>query len=165
MSTLTLLLIVWIGLAVGFAVVFFVGKWGKNFGLVDVAWALSFTPVALFYAFAAEGDLTRRAVIASMAVLWSLRLGWHLGKRVFGHWQKEDGRYEQLRREWGENLNLKMALFFQAQALLVVILSIPFFLAARNEFTTLSVVEWCAIGLWIVAWFGETLADAQLASF
>jgi len=62
-------------------------------------------------------------------------------------------------------LNAKMFQFFQFQALLLVTLSVPFLLAARNRAPSLHPLEVAAVVLWLVALFGETLADAQLAAF
>jgi steroid 5-alpha reductase family enzyme len=91
-----------------------------------------------------------------MAGLWSLRLGGYLARRVLGHLKTEDGRYRQLRLDWAENLNAKMAQFFQFQALLLVALSVPFLLSARNPAPLLHPLEIAAAVLWLVALFGET---------
>jgi steroid 5-alpha reductase family enzyme len=55
--------------------------------------------------------------------------------------------------------------FFQFQAVLLVALSVPFLLAARNPAPELRPVEYIAAGLWFLALLGETLADSQLAAF
>jgi len=83
--------------------------------------------------------------------------------RVIGH--PEEGRYVQLRRDWGCHLPLKFLLFFQFQALLGVLLSAPFLLAAVNEHPRLSAVEYAGTALWAVAFAGELTADSQLTRF
>jgi steroid 5-alpha reductase family enzyme len=100
-----------------------------------------------------------------MAGLWSLRLGGYLARRVLSHLHTEDGRYQQLRRDWGANVDAKMFQFFQFQALLLVTLSVPFLLAACNPAPGLRPLEIVAAGLWLVALLGEALGDAQLAAF
>ena len=40
-----------------------------------------------------------RVVIAAMFAAHGLRLGWHLAKRIIG--EPEEGRYQQLRKDWG----------------------------------------------------------------
>jgi steroid 5-alpha reductase family enzyme len=71
----------------------------------------------------------------------------------------------QLRREWGGNLPLKFLVFFQAQALLAMVLSAPFLLAALNPEARLSGFEYAGAALWAVAFVGELTADWQLARF
>ena len=56
-----------------------------NAGIVDIAWSAGFAPVVIFYAAAASGALPRRALIALMVSLWSLRLGAYLYVRVRSH--------------------------------------------------------------------------------
>src|SRR5438093_9548868 len=79
----------------------------ENLGIVDIAWAGGFAPIAVFYAAIAHGDPLRRWVMASMAGLWSLRLAGYVGLRVLGQHPREDGRYQQLRAEWREHLKSK----------------------------------------------------------
>jgi len=165
MSFFALLLLALAATAIGFALLFVVARRIDNYGIVDIAWSAGFAPVAVFYAVLADGAPTRRILIATMAVLWSARLAWHLGRRVLGHHPIEDGRYQQLRRDWAANFGVKMFKFFQAQALLLVALSIPFLLAARNPNPSLHPLEYAGLILWLVALTGETLADAQLATF
>lgn len=148
-----------------FAVVFVIARHLDNYGIVDVAWALGFAPLAISYALLADGTPQRRMLIAGMGALWSLRLGGYLAKRVLGHLDREDGRYQQLRRDWGAQLGPKMFRFFQFQALLLALLSTPFALSAANPAPQIHALEWSGLVLWIVALAGETIADAQLATF
>lgn len=165
MSTLLLLLFVWAGAATAFALLFFVARRVENFGLVDVLWSLGFFPAAVFLAWASGGDVMRRWTIAAMVALWSLRLGGYLARRVLGHHPVEDERYRQLRRDWGSRLNLKMFFFFQAQAALLVVLSVPFLLAARHAAPPWHALEIAGVAVWLIALGGEAIADAQLARF
>jgi steroid 5-alpha reductase family enzyme len=165
MNSAILLLLALAAASIGFAVLFVVANRIRNFGLVDVAWAAGFAPLAAFYGHFAGGSRERRLLITAMAVLWSLRLGGYLAWRVFGHIRTEDGRYRQLRQDWAANLDAKMFRFFQFQALLLVALSIPFLLAARNPAPALHPLEFAGVALWLIALLGETRADAQLASF
>ena len=165
MCTIVLLLLALAAVSIGFALLFLVARRINNFGIVDVAWSLGFAPLAAFYGHFGGGAFSRRLLITAMASLWSLRLGGYLARRVLGHLQTEDGRYRQLRLDWAENLNVKMAQFFQFQALLLVALSVPFLIAARNPAPSLQPLEIAAAVLWLLALFGETLADTQLAVF
>ena len=137
----------------------------NNLGIVDIAWSAAFAPVAVFYAATAHGDPTRRWLMAGMAVLWSLRLGTHLYIRVMGHHPHEDVRYAQMRAKWGKNLRLQVFIFFQLQAVLIVLLSVPFLIVCLNDRKGISPVEWLGLAIWLVAVGGESLADRQLKQF
>ncbi len=137
----------------------------QNAGIVDIAWAAGFSVLAALYAGVGEGYLPRRLLVAGMAVLWSLRLATHLYRRVVGQHPIEDGRYAQLRHDWAGRWNLKLFFFFQLQAGLDVLLSVPFLLACLNTTPRIHTVEWLALLLWGLAFCGEYLADSQLARF
>jgi len=136
----------------------------RNAAIVDAGWAGGVALLAMIYAAIGDGYPVRARWMAAMAALWGLRLAIYLlFTRVIGH--PEEGRYVQLRREWGGHLPLKFLLFFQFQALLSVALSAPFLLAALNPQPKLSAVEYTGAALWLVAWIGESAADSQLQQF
>ncbi len=137
----------------------------KNAGIVDIAWSYNFPLVALICFFIGDGYYPRRVLIATMVVIWGLRLGTHLLVRVAGHIKEEDGRYKQLRTDWAANLNYKFFMFFQLQAVLNVLLSIPFIFICLNTSPEITWLEWTGAGLWCVALLGEALADWQLQHF
>jgi len=136
-----------------------------NAGIVDIAWSAGFAPVAIFYAVAGGGALPRRILIALMASLWSLRLGGYLYVRVMSHHPHEDRRYMRLRTEWGSQLGRRMFAFFQLQAVLLVVLSVPLTLACMNPLAALQPIEWLGFALWSFALGGESIADRQLQRF
>jgi steroid 5-alpha reductase family enzyme len=165
MSLLLLVLLATAGLLLVFAAVFLVARRLDNYGIVDVAWSYAFTGLALFYALAAGGWGPRRALIATLVTLWSLRLGTHLSWRVMGHHPVEDSRYQQLRRDWAADFPARMYRFFQYQALSVVLLGLPFLLAALHGRPGLHPLEWLGLGVWLAGWVCESVADRQLAAF
>lgn len=165
MSPLALLLVAWAALAIAFAALYVVARRIDNYGVVDIAWSYAFGALATFYALLAPGWPTRRALIASLAVVWSLRLGTHLAIRVLGHHPTEDGRYQQLRQDWRANFAPKMFGFFQLQAASVLLLGAAFFLPTLNVTPALHPLEIAGAVLWLLAVSGEALADAQLAAF
>ncbi len=137
----------------------------NNYGIVDIVWSYAFAGLALFYAFFGPGWLVRKALIATMATLWSLRLGTHLYRRVMSHHPVEDGRYVQLRQDWAGNFATKMFGFFQLQAASVVLLGVAFFVVCLNPAPQIHPLEIGGVVLWLLALTGESLADAQLAAF
>lgn len=154
-----------VALGLVFAAVFWFGRRIDNYSVVDVAWSLSFAALVGFYAVAADGWWVRRLLIAVMVVAWSLRLGSHLWRRVQSHHPVEDGRYAEMRESWRANLGRKMFLFFQFQAISVVVLGLPFLFATTNATESLGILEIVGMSVWIIAWLGESLADLQLANF
>ena len=135
-----------------------------NAAIVDVGWAAGLGILGLFYAVVGPGYAARKWAMASMAGFWGLRLAAHLlFTRVIG--QPEEGRYVQLRKEWKTNLPLRFLFFFEFQALLDVVLSLPFLLACLNTRAPLGVLEKLGAGIWLLAILGEAVADQQLNVF
>jgi steroid 5-alpha reductase family enzyme len=137
----------------------------RNFGIVDVAWAGCFAPLALLYAVAGSGAFMHRVLAALLACIWSVRLALHLGRRVASHHPREDGRYAKLREEWAQHLHLKMGGFFVLQGLLVVLLSLPFALLATVPRGNFGYLEAASLLLVLLSVTGEALADSQLEAF
>ena len=137
----------------------------RNAGIVDVAWSALFSLLALLYAVLGGGDPLRRAVAASMMIVWSVRLASHLWRRVVGHIEVEDGRYAKLRETWGDAADRKMLWFFLFQGATNVVFSVPILLASMNRAPALRPVEIAGVALWFVAVTGESIADAQLRRF
>ena len=112
-------------------------------GIVDVGGAAGIGVLALAYAYTGSGLDQRRLLVGLLGGIWSFRLSTYLIiDRVRA--KAEDGRYRMLRQSWSDRAPLHFFLFFQAQALLVVIFSLPFFLAAQNP-TILSL--WDGLGV------------------
>ncbi|MEO6846103.1 MAG: DUF1295 domain-containing protein [Chthoniobacterales bacterium] len=159
-----------VGVALGFVVILMFVVWLialgiRNAGIVDIAWSLGFLPVALIAALFGAGADSRKLLIATMACLWSLRLGVYLWFRVMSHHPEEDGRYKTLREQFPNHTNLMFLGFFELQGVLLIILSLPFFIICRNPIPTLHLTEWLGLALWIIAICGESIADFQLQRF
>ncbi|HTB15754.1 MAG TPA: DUF1295 domain-containing protein [Bryobacteraceae bacterium] len=136
----------------------------RSAAIVDVGWALGLALLALFYAAHAVGYWRRVAFLGPMALAWGLRLAFYLlFTRVSG--QPEEGRYAELRRKWGSNTGWKFLLFFEFQALLCGVLSLPFLVAMHDPAKGWAEFEELGLGIWMIAFLGETIADAQLARF
>lgn len=140
--------------------------WQRRSGdasIVDAIWAASIGVLAIAYTWTGSGLGERRLLIGLMGAAWSLRLTLYLFlDRVRA--DREDGRYQMLRHNWGDRAPLYFFLFFQVQALLVVFFSLPFYLAAQNS-TALSWIDAVALVIFAIALLGEGLADRQLALF
>jgi steroid 5-alpha reductase family enzyme len=134
----------------------------KNYGVVDIFWAFNFLIIALLIWLLADGYLPRKNTVVVLAILWSLRLGFYLLKRVGSHLHEEEGRYKALRAEWSEG---KFFFFFQMQALSNVFLCIPFFIMALNSNTEMNLLEYIGAGMWFICIVGEGISDWQLQYF
>ena len=165
MNALPLVLCALVALCAAFALLYVVARRIDNYGIVDIAWSYAFGAMAAGYALFGAGWPVRRALIAALTVVWSLRLGTHLCVRVMGHHPVEDGRYVQLRKDWAANFAPKMFGFFQMQAASVVLLGVAFVTACLNPAPALHPLEFAGTALWLIAITGEARADAQLAAF
>lgn len=136
----------------------------RDAGIVDVGWAACLGLSAIFCAGTGEGDPVRRLFIGAMGGVWGLRLALHL---LFDRVLRgpEDGRYQMMREKFGARVNAVFLPFFLAQGVLVVVLSAPFVLGSRSALAGPNVWDWVALGLWIGAFAGESVADAQLKAF
>lgn len=135
----------------------------KNAGVVDVAWSANLAFLAVLYAALGPGLPGRRILVALMGGIAGLRLAVHIHRRARG--KPEDGRYQTLRREWGDNIGLKFLFFFLFQGLLDLVLGIPFLLAVVNPAPRIAPLEWAGVVLWMVAIAGEASADRALERF
>jgi steroid 5-alpha reductase family enzyme len=135
-----------------------------NAAIVDAGWAGGLALLGVLYAVMGAGWAPRRIAIASMALVWGLRLALYLLlTRVIGH--PEEGRYVELRKQWRTNIPMKFLLFFEFQAVLCVVLAAPFLLASENPATSFSIFEYAGVVLWVVSIVGEITADMQLTAF
>jgi steroid 5-alpha reductase family enzyme len=129
---------------------------------VDVAWAMLIACCAAIYAVLADGSTCQRILAAVLAVVWGVRLGLYLlFNRVLG--KEEDGRYQALRRKWGEHANRNLFWFFELQAVFVVFFSLPFALIALDSSSRVAVLAWAGVGVWVIGNAGAITADLQLA--
>jgi len=133
-----------------------------NAGIVDVGWAAGLGILALLYGHFGSGPMERRVLLALLAGGWSFRLATYLFlNRIKG--QPEEGRYKTLRATWGASAQSKLFLFFQAQGVLDVILSLSFLAVAGAGRPFGDTWDFIGIALWVIAVGGESIADRQLA--
>lgn len=158
MSTLQLLA-VGSGTAFGlFTLTFFISTAVRNYGMLDVVWSLSVGVLAAVYALLGAGNPTRKLLFTSVAMIWSFRLGLYILSRVLRHHPQEDKRYRTLRERWpGPG---KFLLFFELQALIAGVFSLPFLLAATAG-APMAGLEIAGLVIALGATAGEALADYQ----
>lgn len=141
----------------------FIQRKTGNAGIVDVGWSAGIAFLAVGYALVGDAPPTLRLAAGAMGALWGLRLAWHIHQR--GHGKPEDGRYAQLRREWGEQFQSKLFGFYQLQALTVAFFALPYALVATAAVLPWSLAHSIGAAVWAAGWLGESIADAQLDRF
>ena len=131
---------------------------------VDAGWGASLVLLALLYAILGPGDAAHRVLVAIVGGVEYARIALVVVRRIG---PEEAARYRELRRRWRERgrEQLTFAIFYQAQALLAVVLSVPLLLAAFNRHRGLEPLEWIGAVLWLVSASLELVADRQLARF
>ena len=132
-----------------------------NAGIVDPLWSGSIGALALVYALGQDGWGPRRALVAGIALVWSVRLTLHLVHRVRS--EEEDGRYAALRLELGDRINAWLLWFYLAQGALAVLLSLSMLVPASAAATGWRAWDLAAVLIAVVALGGEAIADQQLA--
>ncbi len=158
-----MLLTAWIAAATVMLILWMIHLAIHNAGVLDMGWAANLSLIAVLYSLMGNGYGPRKFLVAAMALLWGSRLSFLILMRVLR--QREDERYQDMRKRWGGNTALKFFFLFQFQALLDVFLSIVFLFPAVNPKAGLSLLEWTGFILWCLAATGETLADHQLKKF
>jgi steroid 5-alpha reductase family enzyme len=131
---------------------------------VDVGWSLGLLMLVVLYGAFVDTLVLRKILVMGVVVLAYGRLAAFLFfTRVLGH--AEEGRYVALRKKWKKNIALRFFVFFQYQTILASIFSVPFLLILNQGQRAISVIEWVGFGVWLIAFIGEALADAQLRQF
>jgi steroid 5-alpha reductase family enzyme len=133
--------------------------------IVDVAWGIGFTAVALVSLLASngEGDDARRVLVTLLTCVWGLRLAVHIARRGRGH--GEDPRYEALLAKAPGSRDLyALRMVYLLQGALVWLVSLPV-QAAQYVPGPLTGLTWAGTALWAFGLFFEAVGDAQLARF
>ena len=133
-----------------------------NAAIVDVGWTVSMPALHLYFAWGTGG---RNLFLAGLVVLWGLRLGGYLFWTRARPGMPEEGRYQQLRLEWGEHFQRNLFWFFQMQGWAVLFLAFCFWPIYADSRCSLGFWEFLGTGLFLIGWVGVCLADFQLHRF
>ncbi|MFN5699573.1 MAG: DUF1295 domain-containing protein, partial [Betaproteobacteria bacterium] len=163
MSLVELLVNAWLALALAFTGVWLLQLRTGNAGEVDAVWAWTLGLLGPWFAWHSTAEPLVRLMIAVMPLVWGVRLGAFLWAR--NHGKPEDGRYAQLRREWGDQANYKMWRFFQVQVVFSLLIALGLLVASRRDTPVHPGLILLSAGIWVVSILGEALADTQLAAF
>ncbi|MFE0602305.1 DUF1295 domain-containing protein [Streptomyces sp. NPDC058892] len=146
-------------------VAFAVGTRLRLHRVVDVAWGVAFSAVAVgtYVLSAGQGDPVRRLLVAAATILWGLRLSAHIARRARGH--GEDPRYTALLdKAPGNRTWYALRTVYLLQAALVWLVSLPV-QAASYAAAPMGVLGALGLALWAAGLCFEAVGDHQLARF
>ncbi|HEY4985682.1 MAG TPA: DUF1295 domain-containing protein [Bradyrhizobium sp.] len=129
--------------------------WTFSVGLVGAASAL--------WPIAGAAPNARQWLVATLVVVWSLRLGGHIAIRAAAG--ADDPRYAAFAQQWGADARWRMFLFLQNQGLGSIPLVLAIFVAAHLPLSSLRVQDYMGVAILFAGIAGEALADAQLKHF
>ncbi|MDS7594834.1 DUF1295 domain-containing protein [Agrobacterium tumefaciens] len=158
-----LLIVIAAFLSIAMAAAFTVQRVTGSSGWIDTIWSASVGIGGVAVAIFADDTDMRGLAVLALVVVWSLRLGSHIGFRTKGG--GEDPRYAALLDEWGESASMRLFVFLQIQAVAAFVLVLAVHLAAANPAEFPRLIDMLAILLAIAALVGEAVADAQLSRF
>lgn len=138
----------------------------RNSSIVDIFWGPGFLlAAAIYFQLTPHGYLSRKIIVLSLVIAWSLRLGGYLLWRNAG--QGEDFRYQKMRqanhREWWWRSYINV---FVLQGLIMWLVSLPLLGAqihtTNNQLNGLDVL---GMIVWVIGFAFESVGDWQLARF
>jgi steroid 5-alpha reductase family enzyme len=167
-SVLYLFLGILVAMTLVMGVGWFVQRAARNGGWTDVFWTFgtgaTLGVAALIPLGAEPGFLWRRVFVAAMVVIWALRLGLYIARRVANS-PKEDARYAAFRRDWGADFQTRMVGLMLVQAPVSAFLSLSPLLAARTLRAGIGVQDVLGLLVFAGALWGEGISDSQMHAF
>ena len=139
----------------------------RDVSFVDAFWGLNMGLVAAVDFAVGDGDPTRKALLAGLAVAWALRLGGHL----FLRWRRNgpDRRYVGLlQRLKGRGLSFPVAslvFVFLLQGVLLLLVSLPVQIGQAVQGPPVGALGWAGAGLALFGLVFEAVGDHQLERF
>jgi steroid 5-alpha reductase family enzyme len=146
-------------LAIGFLLLWLLQRHTNNASWADAGWALAVGLVMLWWLASGQGDTGRRWLAGSVVGLWSARLSLHLWHRAWN--STEDGRFQDLRREWGARAQRNFLRYFLFQVPLVLVFALPAAALAQDG-RPLAARDMVAMLVAITGLAGVSIADGQL---
>ncbi len=131
--------------------------------IVDIFWSLMILAAVIFYFFFLTPHRAFHLVCLFLASFWAIRLSLHIYFRGRGH--GEEPRYQALRKQWGTQEKKKMFVFFIQQGVAAWVFSIPFLILFANDRPAFGIWEIIGVLIWVIAFNGEAISDAQLLTF
>lgn len=135
-----------------------------NASLADVGFCLGFGLVVVVCGIEGEGRPWRRVLVVSMGSAYACRLGWHLWKnRIWG--KTEDPRYKTLRAVLGKWESVGILGYFILQVPACLFFGVLLCWIMVHPQSAVRGWDLLGFGIFLLAFFGEALADIQLERF
>jgi len=136
----------------------------NNFSVIDIIWGLGFVVLGAIGCNLSSWDNSRENLLFTLILIWGLRLSTFLLIRNTG--KKEDFRYAQWRKQWGDQAN-RIAYFkvFLLQFMLMLIVGLPIFAVHEGKQSALSLLDYLGIFIWMLGLGFEAVADHQKSVF
>ena len=149
---------------------FYAGTWfiigvikGRN-DVADIAWGGGFICAALTALLTGGQAEGRTLLVFLLVTVWGLRLMLHISFR--NHGKPEDHRYQNWRREWGDNYLLRSFLqVFILQGFLLLVISIPVTYTIFRNGPPLGFYDGLGFCIWLFGFLFEAIGDFQLLQF
>jgi steroid 5-alpha reductase family enzyme len=136
----------------------------KRNDVADVAWGLGFVLITWSSFLIADADGMRNILVGVLVTIWGTRLAWHIHSRNKG--KAEDYRYLAWRQEWGKWFYIRSYLqVYLLQGLFLYMIVFPVLLINMSQGTSLGLVDYLGVIVWLVGFLFETVGDAQLSRF
>jgi len=138
----------------------------SNVSIVDLFWGMGFMIVNGWYFSANEAVTSRQILLLVLVTIWGLRLSIYLAWRNIG--KGEDFRYREFRKKYGEK-NYWWISFFQTfllQGILMWLISSTLWGVNRfSDGTSLNIIDYVGLLVWVTGFIFEASGDYQLARF
>ncbi len=135
----------------------------KRNDVADIAWGLGFVILAWSSYFLSDNKTIVGLVVTLCVTIWGLRLSWHIKRRNMG--KAEDYRYLAWRKDWGKWFYLRSYLqVYMLQGFFLYIIVLPVLLINKSAVTFKALV-FLGLGVWLLGFIFEAIADKQLAMF
>jgi steroid 5-alpha reductase family enzyme len=137
----------------------------RDVSIVDIVWGAAGALMAVSAFIMADGALPRRLLVTGMTVIWGCRLAFHIAVRKRG--KGEDFRYAAMRAKRPESFPRRsLVTVFLMQACLIWTISIPAQVAQVQDIpANLTALDFLGLGLWLLGFGFEAVADRQLKGF
>jgi steroid 5-alpha reductase family enzyme len=135
----------------------------KEYSWVDRLWSITPPLFAVHFAAYAGFDDTRLNLMASLTVLWGVRLTYNFARKGGYKPGGEDYRWEEVQERigpfWFQVLNATFLAPFQNYLLLLIV--VPSYAAYQHAGTPLNALDAVAAVAFVLFFLGETIADEQ----
>jgi len=143
---------------------FIVSLFKKRNDFADVAWGLGFVLLTWISFFISNNYNFRMLIVAILVNIWGIRLSSHIYKRNKN--KKEDYRYKEWRQSWGKYFYIRSYIqVYILQGIFLFIICLPVLIINKNSNTSLSIIDFLGIIIWIIGFLFESISDSQLARF